>query len=180
MNFIRIRGIKAGLTKAKNQPKLRVGLTLFDLGAEIAGLITILVMWILVFAFYFKLPDIIPVHYDSAGVADSFGQKNFILLFAAIATIAFVMMTVLNRFPHRFSYLVKITENNALTQYLLACRMIRCLKLAIVVIFIFIIIQTIRIAEGKTDSLSSWFLYLLIGLTALTVIYFMIKSFIYR
>ena len=181
MKLIRIRGIRmAGLAEAKNRPKIKIGLTMFDLIVEIAGLVAVLAMWILIFAFYFKLPEIIPVHYDAAGAVNGLGKKSFILILAAIATIIFAGMTVLNWFPHRFSYMVKITETNAFTQYTLACRMVRCLKLAIIFICNFVIIQTIRIAEGKADSLPVWFIYVSIGLIFLITIYFIIKSFIYK
>ena len=181
MNLIRIKGISAsGLLQAKNRPKMRIGWTMFDLIIEITGLIAVLSMWLIVLLIYFKLPEIIPTHYDITGAVDGFGNKTFILLLAAITTIIFAGMTVLNRFPHVFNYIVKITENNAFVQYMLACRMIRCLKFAIVLLFDLLVIQTIRIAEGKVDSFSAWFIYLALGVIFLIVIYFMVKSFIYR
>ena len=65
-------------------PKIRIGLTIFDIIIEIAALAALLSMWIIIITAYFKLPDIIATHFNDAGKADGFGGKSSIFLLPAI------------------------------------------------------------------------------------------------
>jgi uncharacterized membrane protein len=161
----------------RKRPKIRIWLTLFDLIIEIAGLVAVLAIWILLLATYSRLPDVIPIHFNSLGQVDNFGEKSEIFMIPAIATVLFVGMTILSRFPHVFNYPVKITENNAFMQYRNAARMIRCLNLSIVLVFEYIVLHTV-LNTGK--SIGIWFAPFSLALIFVPVIYFMVKSFIYR
>lgn len=134
-------------------------------------------IWLQVAIFYPKLPDIIPIHFNGAGIPDGFGAKGNILTLPTVATIIFVGMTVLNRFPHIFNYPTNITEENALRQYTLATRLIRHLKFMIVCIFLLISFKTIQVAHGNADGLGNWLLPLIMGLNFIPLIYYIYKSF---
>jgi uncharacterized membrane protein len=123
------------------------------------------------------LPETIPTHYNGAGQADDFAGKRNILTLPLIATILFVGLTVLNKFPHIFNYPTNINEGNAQQQYTNATRMIRYLKFIIVVVFGLIALQTIRNANGQTSGLGTWFLPLTLGLIFTPMTYFIIKLF---
>jgi len=94
-----------------------------------------------------------------------------------IATVLFVGLTFLNKFPHIFNYPTNITPHNALRQYTNATRMIRYLKLVIVVIFGLIAFKTIQNGNGEANGLGIWVLPLTLGLIFIPLIYFVIKSF---
>ncbi len=126
---------------------------------------------------YSGLPGTIPTHYNGAGEADGFGGKSGILILPIIATLLFVALTILNKYPQIFNYPTKITEKNALWQYTNATRMIRYLKFIIVIIFGFIEFQTIRNAKGQTSGLGAWFLPMIWGLIFFPMIFFLAKSF---
>lgn len=135
------------------RPKLKAELTTLDKTLEILGWTSILAVWFLTITNYTNLPDTIPIHYNGAGQADRFGGKATILILPLIATVLFVGLTILNRFPHIFNYPTNITQDNALSHYTNATRMIRYLKLIIVVIFGLIAFRTIQNANGKADGL---------------------------
>lgn len=158
------------------RPKIRLELTTTDRAVEILGWTVILVVWILTITNYKNLPDIIPIHYNGAGQADGFGGKGSILTLPLMATILFVGLTILNRFPHVFNYPTPIIEENSLRQYTIATRMIRYLKLIVVVIFGLIVLQTIRNVNGQISGLGVWFLPLILGLIFIPLAYFVIKS----
>jgi uncharacterized membrane protein len=160
----------------KERPRLKLELTQADKIAEIIGWLLIFAVWSLTVINYQSLPDIIPTHYNGAGVADGFGDKWTILTLPLVATILFVGLTILNRFPHVFNYPTEITEDNALRQYTIATRLIRYLKVIIIVIFGLIAFQTIRHANGQTEGLGIWFLPLTMVLIFIPIIYFLIKS----
>ena len=159
------------------RPKLKLELTKFDKIHEILGWTLILAIWVLTISNYSNLPDTIPIHYNGAGQADGFGGKGNILTLPLIATVLFIGLTILNKFPHVFNYPTNITADNALRQYTNATRMIRYLKLIIVVIFGLIAFKTIQNANGQADGLGIWFLPMTLGLIFIPLIYFVVKSF---
>ena len=161
----------------RKRPKIKIGFTLFDLIIETAGIVTILSMWILLMVTYSGLPDTIPIHYNGFGKVDGFGEKGNILKLSVTATVLFAGMTILGRFPKIFNYPVRITENNAFLQYRNMARMIRCLKLAIVLVFGYIVLHTVLIAG---ENIGIWFVPVSLSIVFIPVIFFLVKSFMYR
>lgn len=159
------------------RPKIKLELTSADKTIEIIGWLLVVAVWALTITNYAILPDTIPTHYNAAGQANGFGGKATILTLPLLATVLFVGLTFLNKFPHIFNYTTKITQDNALRQYTNATRLTRYLKLVIVVIFAFIANKTIQNAKGEADGLGVWFLPLTMGLIFIPMIYFVIKSF---
>jgi Protein of unknown function (DUF1648). len=159
----------------KKRPIIKLELSITDKIFEVLGWCAMLMTWVLIITNYSKLPNIIPTHYNYAGQADSFGDKEKILILPIVATILFIGMTILNKYPHLFNYPKKITESNALKQYTIATRLIRCLKFAIVLTFGFIVFVSIRDANGLSSGLSALFLPLVIGLITVPLVYFITK-----
>lgn len=159
----------------EERPKVKIELTIADKTFEIIGWLLIISVWGLTITNYANLPDTIPNHYNGAGQADGFGGKETILTLPLIATVLFVGLTVLNKFPHILNYPTSITQDNALRQYTNATRMIRYLKLIIVVIFEIIIFKTIQNANGE-EGLGICFLPLTLGLIFIPLSYFLVKS----
>lgn len=160
----------------EERPKIKLELKGIDKLFELVGWISIIAIWGLTISTYTNLPDTIPTHYNGAGQADGFGGKENILTLPLIATILFVGLTVLNKFPHVFNYPTNITQDNALGQYTNATRLIRYLKLIIVVIFGLIAFKTIQNTNGEADGLGIWFLPVTMGLIFIPLTYFVVKS----
>jgi uncharacterized membrane protein len=160
----------------EERAKIKLELTATDKAVEIAGWISVLAVWCLTIVKYNSLPDIIPIHYNAAGVADGFGGKATILTLPLISTILFVGLTFLNKFPHIFNYPTNITKENALRQYTNATRLIRYLKFILVVVFGFISFKTIQNAHGKAEGFGVWFLPLFLGLIFIPLVFFIVKS----
>ncbi|PKQ65956.1 DUF1648 domain-containing protein [Raineya orbicola] len=158
------------------RPKLKLELTTFDKMLEILGWASILAIWGLTIINYSNLPDTIPIHYNGAGQADGFGGKKTILTLPLIATVLFIGMTILNKFPHIFNYPTNITQDNALRQYTNATRLIRYLKFIIVIIFGLIAFKTIQNPNGQADGLGVWFLPMTLGLIFIPMTYYIIKT----
>ena len=161
----------------EERPKIKLELTTADKTLEILGWVSIFAIWGLTITNYADLPDIIPTHYNGAGRIDGFGGKTNILTLPLVATISFIGMTILNKFPHIFNYPTNLTKDNVLRQYTNATRAIRYTKLIIVVVFGLIELQTIRNVNEQASGLGVWFLPLMLGLIFIPLIYFLIKSF---
>ena len=158
------------------RPKITLIPTNADKLVELLGWIMLLAIWALTISQYSTLPDTIPTHFNGAGQADGFGSKATILSSPVIASLLFIGLTVLNRYPHSFNYPTAITQDNALQLYTLATRMLRYLKLVLVLVFGGIEFMTIKHASGKAAGLGAWFLPLTLVLVFLPLIYFVVKS----
>jgi len=162
------------------RPKIKILLTSTDKMLEVLGWFTVLLLWILVIVNYAKLPETIPTHYNGVGSVDGYGAKGSILILPIVGTCIFVGLTYLNKFPEVFNYAIRITKENAEKQYTNATRMIRYLKLMTGIVFLFINYQTIHVAIGKSNGLSSWFLPLVLIMFGVFPAYFIIKSIRYK
>ena len=159
------------------RPKITLIPTTADKLVDLLGWLILIALWGWTFTHYSTLPDAIPTHFNATGEADGFGSKASIIGLPFIATLLFIGLTVLNRYPHSFNYPTAITEDNALRQYTLATRMLRYLKLVLVVVFGGIELMTIQHATGKGAGLGAWFLPLTLVLIFIPLIYFVVKSF---
>jgi uncharacterized membrane protein len=160
----------------EERPKITLIPSTADKLVDLLGWIMLLAMWGYTISHYSTLPDTIPTHFNAAGEADGFGSKASIIGLPVIATLLFIGLTVLNRYPHIFNYPTAITQDNALRLYTLATRMLRYLKLVLVLVFGGIELMTIQHATGKAAGLGVWFLPLTLVLVFLPLIYFVVKS----
>ncbi len=152
------------------RPKIKLIPTTADMLVELLGWIVLLTIWGWTFTYYSSLPDTIPTHFNAAGEVDGFGSKASIIGLPVIASLLFIGLTVLNRYPHIFNYPTAITQDNALRQYTLATRMLRYLKLVLALVFGGIELMTIQHATGKAAGLGAWFLTLTLILVFLPLV----------
>lgn len=160
----------------EQRPKITLIPTTADRLVELLGWLILLLLLGYTFSHYSSLPDTIPTHFNAAGEADGFGSKASIFGLPVIATLLFIGITVLNRYPNIFNYPTAITQDNALQLYTLATRMLRYLKLVLLVVFGGIEFMTIQNATVEAVGLGVWFLPLTLVLVFLPLIYFVIKS----
>lgn len=160
----------------EERPKITLIPTTADKLVDLLGWLILLALWGLTISHFSTLPDTIPTHFNASGEADGFGSKASIIGLPVIATLLFIGLTVLNRYPHIFNYPAAITQDNALRLYTLATRMLRYLKLVLVLVFGGIEFMTIQHATRKAAGLGAWFLPLTLVLIFIPLIYFVIKS----
>ncbi|MBP6432098.1 MAG: DUF1648 domain-containing protein [Ferruginibacter sp.] len=155
------------------RPRIIIPITNTGKILEIAAVLLLLVLWMATIAFYFNLPQTIPIHYNAEGRPDDYGTKATIFILPAIATIIYYGLTQLNKYPHIFNYPTTITAENAVIHYTAATKMIRALKLIVVAMFLYINIAACLTALGKVNGLGWWFLpIMLIALFSVIVWYF--------
>lgn len=158
------------------RPKLKIQLSPTDKVLELLGWGVLLALWAWTGTSFSNLPDTIPTHFNAAGEADGFGSKASIIGLPVIATLFYIGLTLLNRVPHIFNFPTPVTQDNALSQYTNATRMIRYLKLILVLVFAGISFQTIKQANGAGEGLGDLFLPLTLVLIFIPLLYFVVKS----
>jgi uncharacterized membrane protein len=160
----------------KEQPVVKIKKEPIDYFLEYGASVVLFAIWGFTIYHFNKLPDIIATHFDFNGNPDGFGSKYTIWLLPVILTLVYMLIYVLNRYPHKFNYLTKITEQNAYKQYKLASRMMRILLFNITILFAFITFKEIDGAYTKSSTLEWWFIPLLLGSMIIPTFYMIIAS----
>ena len=147
-----------------------------DYFLEYGALMVLITTWGFTIYQFNKLPDIVATHFDFNGNPDGFGSKYTIWLLPVIVSLISILIYALNRYPHKFNYLTKITEQNAHKQYKLASRSMRVILFNITLLFGFITFKEIDGAYTKSSTLEWWFIPLLLLSTIIPTFYMIIAS----
>ncbi len=124
---------------------------------------------------YNVLPDTIPTHFNGKGNVDATGDKATFWIMPIMAVFTFLLLTVFNRFPHTFNYMVEITEDNAEFQYRTAMQMMRVLKLMMVILFFLISITIFLTAKGVINGGGIPMIIIALSLPVIPIIYYFVK-----
>ena len=164
---------------AKNstkQIKIKIKKEHFDIFLELIGILFVIILIFLSINYYSQLPEEIPIHLNFKGEIDGYGPKYILLIFSLIGIIIYSGLFVLSKYPHKFKYLVKITEKNAEKQYLKSTRLIRKMNVIIVAMILFIVYEIIQISlTGKPFRLAPM-IYLFLFLLLIIIGFYIISS----
>ena len=158
-----------------SRPRIKVSHTKITKVMEVIGWVAVVLLWSITVSCYSDLPQLAPTHFNLAGDVDAWGSKSIILSLPLVATVLFLGMTMLSRFPHTLPYPVAITRDNAVRQYTIAIMMIRYLKVTVILIFTLLMINVVQITDGKSSGLGAWFLPIVVGLVFIPFTYFQVK-----
>lgn len=140
------------------RPVIQIQKDSTDRVIEIIGLIALFLLIGLPIYFYNQLPDIIPTHFDFNGQPDDFQSKWLIWLGPIVGLAMYILLSVINKAPHKFNYPVSLTEENVEQQYIIATKMIRVLRTIIVAMFAYLAYASIQISMNNQNDLGAWFL----------------------
>ena len=166
-----------GKSSAADRPRIRPEKEPVDIILEIAGLIGIVAMIVLTASKYAGLPQVIPTHFNGAGIPDDYGGKGMIWLLPAIGLVIFTGISILNHFPFIFNFPVNITPENAERLYRHATRSMRLMNRVLVVLFFYLTWETISLAMGKSAGLGMLFLPVTLGAVFFVSIYMVIRMY---
>jgi len=134
------------------KPKLKIQKDAWDKRIEFLSWASLLILVALPLYFYNQLPDEIPMHFDINGNPDRYDGKGSLFIIPGIGVAMFFFLNMINKYPHTFNYLTKITEDNARAQYTNATKINRWLKFVITLMLVVITAGVIMIAIGKTKN----------------------------
>jgi uncharacterized membrane protein len=158
------------------RPVIKLKRTTFDWILELAAFTFLLILIGMPLIYGRELPVKIPVHFNFAGEPDGYGSRSSLWILPLTGLFMYLVMTVLEAFPNIYNFPVKITPENAVTQYRLATRLIRILKTFILLIFSFISYQTIKTAMGNATGLGKVFLPLFLLFTFGIILIYVLRS----
>lgn len=156
------------------RPIIKLPLRKEEVILELLSLASIIGMILIIVQFWADLPQKIPTHFGAAGQADGWGNKNSIFQLPVIAVFLYLLLTIINQFPHIFNYPWKITEENARIQYQIARTSNTIIKTEILLVFTYLQWSTVQVALGKSSGLGILFLPLF-----LLIVFGTLAAFIY-
>lgn len=146
----------------EKRPRIKIMLTSSDKKIEIVGMLSLIILWGLSVYAYYSFPDTVPTHFNFKGQVDAVGKKETIFLLTGIATLLYVGISYLCKFPHLFNYPVSINSANAEKQYRISIRMLRLLKISVVVVFCLVLVLIYGKLNGNGYTSMVWFIPLVI------------------
>ncbi len=139
------------------QPKIKIPKTRFEIAFDAIGIIFYILIVSYLATHYNTLPNRVPSHFNALGEADRFGNKQTLLILPVISGGLWILMTILEKYPHVFNYL-NLREDNMEAQYKNGRLMVNVLKNEIVLLFGAITYLTVQIATGDAVGLGEVFL----------------------
>ena len=112
-NFITLKKIKVyTFLDLGNRPKIKIYLSRVDKFLEVAGIVLLIIIWILTILNYCESSIAVPIHFNLSGKPDGYGDRLTLLFIPIIPTVIYFAFTKMNKYPHLFNYTGTITEHN--------------------------------------------------------------------
>lgn len=108
-----------------NKPILVIEAKWLDKCLEVISILLLVLVWTEAFA----------IGTDASFLTD-YGNN---LILALLASLLFSILTLVNKYPHKFNYPVNITTTNASIQYFYALRMVRSCKCGTMLAFYYVL-----------------------------------------
>lgn len=152
----------------RKQPKIDIQPTPKDLKIIKIGWLLVILNFILVFAFYFQLPETIPTHFNLQGEANDHSHKNniWIIPLLNLATYFGMSLLITKMKPWNYNYPTKVTEKNAPKLYAMGIEMMVWLNFGIALMFLVISLEIILKTIKTVNFSIGWsFMHLIAFLT---------------
>lgn len=129
----------------------------FSLITNLISILMIIGVVVFLVCIWKNIPEVVPIHFNAAGIADSFDKKSSLFIEIVIMTVSFLLLAVLERFPKLWNYPVEVTTENRKRLYKSTLYMLGLLKIIIMGMCI------IGVLSSVYAGFPIWIMYILIG-----------------
>lgn len=158
------------------RPKIKIPKTrvewLYDIigySLYIGSIIFLVIIWT-------RLPAEVPAHYNALGEVDRWGSKWELLILPGIGAFILMFMQVFEKFPEVHNYPTRFKQSNAKEFYLNSRKMINQLKNICLVLFSFILFESVFIALGWGNGFGKLFLPIVIVCAFIPIVMMIIRQ----
>ena len=122
---------------------MKIKNSLADIIMEVLGLVMLIGTPLYLAIRWPSIPDKLPMHYNFAGEIDRWGGKGEILFLVVMVWILYLMISLVEHFPSVWNTGVQVTLENRMRVYRTLKYMVKTLKLAMTLVFTFLIFNTV-------------------------------------
>jgi len=145
---------------------------MFRILAQVLAFLLVLATVLLAWSEWSGLPERIPTHFNAAGDADAWGSRSTFLIIPVVSVLLYLVLSVVERIPHRHNYPKPLTAENREQVYALSSAMVLQLKVVICASFLYMLWSIVQITRGDATGLPVWFLPVFLALIFSPVLYF--------
>lgn len=156
------------------RPVLQIPKTPVEIMLDVIAIILVIIGWAMTYLAYSNLPESIPAHYSIDGAVDRYGSKNSIVWLSVINTVIVAGLSIIALYPHKFNFPVKISPENAQTEYSKARMLIISVKFLIAAMFVYMINTMIEGARNHGTGLG-WGFAVIIAALVIAPFYVMFR-----
>jgi uncharacterized membrane protein len=161
----------------QNRPVLKIEKTPLEIALNIISSLLFIGSVLYLLMEWPSLPNRVPMHYNFFGEVDKWGSKGIIFLHPIIGAALWIGLTILEKFPHAYNYIVGLTEENIERQYKNGRIMINVIKNEILIYISYSIWKDIKIAYGHDIAFGTWDLALFLIVLFGSIGFFIVRSF---
>lgn len=137
--------------------------------------IMLVIIWVSAAYAYLRLPETIPLHFNSSGIADGFGHKRTLLFYATAATALVVVLWWMQRNIIALLHLGDDKEH-PLQYYVMVSRFLRTLALSLLIFVFIVVYRTMVIVQNQSDGFGLNILILGLVVIFIPSLYYLIKA----
>ncbi|MCA0173893.1 DUF1648 domain-containing protein [Bacillus sp. RAR_GA_16] len=147
---------------------------------DLVGFTFLLLGFVYILLEWSNVPSRVPIHFNVRGESDLWGPKSSLIILPLTGVILWFALGLLERYPHVYNYVVKITKGNAEIQYRSAVVLIRFLKNAIAMMFAYLSVISVQIAKGLENTSQEWVLPIFLTAIFGAIIVYLFRSIRWR
>lgn len=153
-----------------NRPKLTIPKTVSERIWDIIGYVSYIGALLFLISLWGDLPNEVPAHYNATGDVDRWGSKWELVILPGIGLFLLLFLNLFEKYPEWHNYPKRFNISNAAAFYLVSRQLINQLKNLSLIIFMVILYQSVAIALGWNEELSTMLVLLLVGSLLIPII----------
>lgn len=158
------------------RPKLKIPKTRSEWVWDIIGYSVYISSIIFLIYIWDSLPDKVPAHYNALGEVNRWGSKWELLILPGVGLFIILLMQTLEKFPETHNYPSRLNESNAEQFYLNSRKLLNQLKNICLIIFSFILLESVSIVLGWSKGFGVLFIPILLIGTGIPIVVGLMKQ----
>jgi uncharacterized membrane protein len=115
-----------------------------------------------------SIPAVLPIHYDLQGQPNGFAAKGAIWMLVGLSIFMYLFLLVIAKFERYFNLPRPVGDPDRARYEALARELVAWLRLEIAWVFAFVVLQTVRAANGDSRGLGELFTPVVVAILLLT------------
>ena len=144
----------------------------YDRAADVLCVLILLGTFLWMAFCWNTFPEKIAMHFNAAGEIDRWGDKGALLILPIIGCVLYGVLVLVGYIPNAWNVPIRITEENKERVFRIMTHFVSSLKITILMF-----VTLITVCSALAVNLPVWVGFSMLGLIALTVVYYLVRIF---